>query len=327
MCASAGIYPGEVMVSWLPLFHDMGMVGFLTLPMCRGIELVNVTPADFLSAPLLWPRLISQVSRNHHRRTEFRLRADRAGAGPRRTTDLDLSSLRFALNGAEPIDVRAVRAFLAAGQPFGLPETAMVCAYGMAEATLAVSFHPWGTPLKVDTVLAAELEQRAAGGAGAGRRRREGADRGRSRCSGRRWPASRSRCSATDGGTLGDREVGVLHLRGECGHRPLPDGRRAAADQASRRLARHRRSRLPGRRRGGGLRPGQGRHHHGRPQHLSDRHRAGRRVRGRRAGRQRRRGALADPSGRESFALAVESRQAAQRRRRRPDRGATSGRP
>jgi fatty-acyl-CoA synthase len=40
MCASAGIKPGEVMVSWLPLFHDMGMVGFLTVPMCRGIELV-----------------------------------------------------------------------------------------------------------------------------------------------------------------------------------------------------------------------------------------------------------------------------------------------
>ena len=69
-------------MSWLPLFHDMGMVGFLTLPMCQGIELVTVTPADFLSSPLLWPTLISKYSRDHHGRTEFRLRADRPGAGP-----------------------------------------------------------------------------------------------------------------------------------------------------------------------------------------------------------------------------------------------------
>ena len=62
MCASAGIKPGEVMVSWLPLFHDMGMVGFLTQPMCKGIELVTVTPPDFLSSPLLWPKLISKYS-------------------------------------------------------------------------------------------------------------------------------------------------------------------------------------------------------------------------------------------------------------------------
>ncbi len=74
--------------------------------------------------------------------------------------------MRFALNGAEPIDVTAVRAFLDAGARFGLPSTAVVCAYGMAEATLAVSFHPWGTPLKVDTVPAVDLEERQRRGAG-----------------------------------------------------------------------------------------------------------------------------------------------------------------
>ena len=67
--------------------------------------------------------------------------------------------MRFALNGAEPIDVGAVRAFLAAGARFGLSDNAVVPAYGMAEATLAISFHPWGTPLKVDTVDALALEQ------------------------------------------------------------------------------------------------------------------------------------------------------------------------
>ncbi len=157
MCASAGIHPGEVMVSWLPLFHDMGMVGFLTLPMCQGVELVTVTPRDFLSSPVLWPTLISKYSGTITAAPNFAYALTARVLA--RADGLDLSSLRFALDGAEPIDVGAVRAFLAAGARFGLSENAVVPAYGMAEATLAISFHPWGTPLKIDTVDAAALEQ------------------------------------------------------------------------------------------------------------------------------------------------------------------------
>lgn len=158
MVQTAAIDPDtDVMVSWLPLFHDMGMVGFLTLPMCQGIELVKATPADFLAAPLSWMELI-----DHYRGTvtaapnfAYALTARVLG----RATNLDLSCLRFALNGAEPVDVAAVESFLSAGAPFGLSATAVVPAYGMAEATLGVSFHPWGTPLAVDTVDADALEQ------------------------------------------------------------------------------------------------------------------------------------------------------------------------
>ncbi|MEJ7651540.1 MAG: fatty acyl-AMP ligase [Nakamurella sp.] len=162
MCDAAGLTAGsDVMVSWLPLFHDMGMVGFLTLPMCRGIDLVTVTPTDFLRSPLLWPQLISKYRGTCTAAPNF------AYAITARTlarlepgeAELDLKSLRFALNGAEPIDVAAVEAFLHAGARFGMPDTAMVCAYGMAEATLGVSFHPWGTPLQIDRVEAAALEQ------------------------------------------------------------------------------------------------------------------------------------------------------------------------
>lgn len=149
----------DVMVSWLPLFHDMGMVGFLTVPMAMGLELVKVTPADFLSRPLLWADLISR-----HRGTvtaapnfAYGLLARRlAGADE----EFDLSSLRFALNGAEPIEPAAVRAFTSAGARFGLREQCVVCAYGMAEATLGVSFAPKGIGMQVDTVDAAELELR-----------------------------------------------------------------------------------------------------------------------------------------------------------------------
>jgi fatty-acyl-CoA synthase len=213
MCRAADLDTGrDVMVSWLPLFHDMGMVGFLTLPMCRGIELVKVTPADFLSSPLLWPELISR-----HRGTvtaapnfAFALTARVLPRGQ----DLELSSLRFALNGAEPIDVPAVRAFLAAGAPFGLAETAVVPAYGMAEATLAISFHPWGTPLQVDSIDAAALE---------GQQRAipvdpdaaDPADVRQLPLLGPPVDGIEVAVRGKDGTPGGDREVGVLLLRGE----------------------------------------------------------------------------------------------------------------
>jgi fatty-acyl-CoA synthase len=158
MAEVAGLDPTrDVMVSWLPLFHDMGMVGFLTVPMCRGIELVKATPADFLGSPLMWLELIDRFRGTVTAAPNFAY-ALAARVLPR-ATGLDLSSLRFALNGAEPIDVAAVRAFLAAGAPFGLRDTAVVPAYGMAEATLGVAFHPWGTPLDIDVVDAVQLEE------------------------------------------------------------------------------------------------------------------------------------------------------------------------
>lgn len=157
MCAAAGLAAGQdVMVSWLPLFHDMGMVGFLTLPMSRGIDLVKVTPPDFLRNPLLWLELVSAHGGTCTAAPNFAYAL--AARVLRRAEGLDLSTLRFALNGAEPIDTAAVRAFLAAGAPFGLPDTAMVCAYGMAEATLGVSFHPRGTPLQLQVLDADALE-------------------------------------------------------------------------------------------------------------------------------------------------------------------------
>ncbi|MGH3936623.1 MAG: fatty acyl-AMP ligase [Pseudonocardiaceae bacterium] len=160
MAQTADLDPAkDIMVSWLPLFHDMGMVGFLTVPMALGLELVKVTPADFMSRPLLWAELISR-----HRGTitaapnfGYTLLARRLA-----TTEehFDLSSLRFALNGAEPIEPAAVRAFLSAGAKFGLAAGSMICAYGMAEATVGVSFAPHGIGMQVDTVDADALESR-----------------------------------------------------------------------------------------------------------------------------------------------------------------------
>lgn len=210
MCATARLRAeDDVMVSWLPLFHDMGMVGFLTLPMCRGIELVTVTPADFLARPLLWPELIGKYRGTVTAAPNFAYALAARVLG--RDTELDLSTLRFALNGAEPIDVRAVQAFLAAGAQFGLSPTAVVCAYGMAEATLGVAFHPWGTPLKVDTIGADALENHRLASPVA-------ADSEGSRSFpvlGPPLPGIECVAVGEDGTHLGDRGIGVLHLRGD----------------------------------------------------------------------------------------------------------------
>ena len=212
MAAVADLDPGsDVMVSWLPLFHDMGMVGFLTLPMCRGIELVAARPSDFLGSPLMWLQLISRYRGTVTAAPNFAYAlAARALA---RAEGLELSSLRFALNGAEPIDVDAVRAFLAAGARFGLRPTAVVPAYGMAEATLAVSFHPWGTPLAVDTVDAAALEER-------GRALPAGEEAARAAVRempllGPPLPGIEVVARRSDGSRCAEREVGTLVLRGE----------------------------------------------------------------------------------------------------------------
>jgi fatty-acyl-CoA synthase len=150
----------DVMVSWLPLFHDMGMIGFLTVPMMLGLNLVKATPADFLSRPTMWAELITR-----HRGTvtaapnfAYALTARRLSTVD--DVSYDLSTLRIALNGAEPIDPSAARMFTDVGARFGLPPGAMLCAYGLAESTLAVSFAPPGTGLEVDEIDAEQLETR-----------------------------------------------------------------------------------------------------------------------------------------------------------------------
>lgn len=193
----------DVMVSWLPLFHDMGMVGFLTIPMVTGLELVTVTPLDFLKRPLLWAELISKYGGTVTAAPNFAYavlgrqlaRADR---------ELDLSTLRIALNGAEPIDAAAVGAFTDAGARFGLRPESVLCAYGMAETALGVAFAPVDAGLEVDDVDADALEAHRLATPGTGRRFPK---------LGPPLPGIEVRVVA-DGVVLGERQVGVLQLRG-----------------------------------------------------------------------------------------------------------------
>ena len=143
----------DVIVCWLPLFHDMGMTGFLTVPMYFGVELVKVTPMDFLRDTLLWAKLIDKYKGTMTAAPNFaynlfakRLRRQAVPG------QFDLSSLRWALSGAEPVEPADVEDLIDAGRPFGLRPEAVLPAYGMAETTVAASFTECGAGLVVDEV-------------------------------------------------------------------------------------------------------------------------------------------------------------------------------
>ncbi len=200
----------DVMVSWLPCFHDMGMVGFLTIPMYFGAELVKVTPMDFLRDTLLWAKLIDKYKGTMTAAPNFAYallaKRLRRNAKP---GDFDLSTLRFALSGAEPVEPADVEDLVDAGKPFGLNASAILPAYGMAETTLAVSFSECNAGLVVDEVDADLL---------AVLRRAVPATRGNTRRLASLGPLLKDleiRIVGEDGTILPSRGVGVIELRGE----------------------------------------------------------------------------------------------------------------
>jgi fatty-acyl-CoA synthase len=200
----------DVIVSWLPCFHDMGMTGYLTVPMYFGVELVKVTPMDFLRDTLLWAKLIDKYKGTMTAAPNFaynlfakRLRRQ-ATPG-----QFDLSTLRWALSGAEQVEPADVEDLCEAGAPFGLRPEAIVPAYGMAETTVAVSFTECGAGLVVDEVDADLL---------AVLHRAVPATRGRTRqlaTLGRPLKGLETRVVDEDGSLLSARGVGVIEVRGE----------------------------------------------------------------------------------------------------------------
>lgn len=207
----------DVMVSWLPTFHDMGMVGFLTVPMTFGVELVKITPLEFLSGPLIWPQLISKYNGTTTAAPNFAYAI--VGRRMARVDDdnaYDLSKLRIALNGAEPIDETAVQTFVDAGARFKMAAECVFPAYGMAEATLAVSFAPLFTGLTLDVVEAEALESDNRAVPVPEGDSRRGSDGVRSfAILGPPLDGLEAEIVDDKGTVLGDRQVGEIRLRGE----------------------------------------------------------------------------------------------------------------
>jgi fatty-acyl-CoA synthase len=199
----------DVAVSWLPLYHDMGLVGLLATPMTMGVDLALAAPQDFLAHPGGWMEWISTYRGTCTAGPNFSwVLATRA---LKRMSGLDLSSMRVALNGAEPVDPANVEAFVEAAAKHGFPRGAEFPAFGMAEVAIAGTFPPVGRGLVTDAVDRQVLEHEGVA---------KPADPGlpttrRLPVLGKPVPGLEIRvCDPATGTPLADRQVGELEIRG-----------------------------------------------------------------------------------------------------------------
>jgi len=139
-------------VSWLPLYHDMGLIGFVIAPLYQQNSVTFLSPLLFLKRPARW---LSEITR-HHATVSFGPNFAYALCVKRirenEMQDLDLSTWRVAGCGAEPIRSENLRAFADKFAEVGFDARAFVACYGMAESTLAVSFSPVGEGIHTDIV-------------------------------------------------------------------------------------------------------------------------------------------------------------------------------
>ena len=160
MAVALGATPRDVFVSWLPLYHDMGLIGAWMGSLYYGFPLVLMSPLDFLARPARWLEAI-----HRHRGTlsggpNFAYELCVRRIEPEQMEGLDLSSWRLAFNGAEPVSPDTMDRFTAKFVPCGLPGKAMTPVYGLAEATLGVAFTPIGRGPRVDVVDAEAMARR-----------------------------------------------------------------------------------------------------------------------------------------------------------------------
>jgi acyl-CoA synthetase (AMP-forming)/AMP-acid ligase II/alkylation response protein AidB-like acyl-CoA dehydrogenase/acyl carrier protein len=153
-----GFDPDSVMVSWLPLFHDMGLIGSVVAPLYVGFRCVLMAPAAFLKNPRMWLEAISAYRGTCAGSPNFgwdycvkRITEDQKDG-------LDLSSLAVAYNGSEPIRAATLRAFSGAFARCGMRKSSLFPCYGMAETTLFVAGGPIDQEPVVRTVSKSLLE-------------------------------------------------------------------------------------------------------------------------------------------------------------------------
>jgi len=138
----------DVSLSWMPLTHDMGLIGFHIIMFSARIHTYLMPTELFVRRPLLWLSLATRIRATILCSPNFGYRHYLKVLGDRPIDGLDLASVRLIFNGAEPISVPLCNEFLDRLEPAKLKRMAMFPVYGLAEASLAVSFPPLGSPLQ-----------------------------------------------------------------------------------------------------------------------------------------------------------------------------------
>ncbi len=195
-------------VSWLPLFHDMGLIGFVIGPLFTNIPVVFLPTASFVRAPRIWLDTI-----HRHRGTityapNFAYALVSKRLKEKDVAGLDLSCMRITGCGAEPIQAKTLREFADKLAPAGFKPTSFLPSYGMAEATLAITFVQHGTGVRSDCIDAKALQTHDAKAVAPGEGTQELVNCGRA------FPDHELAIVDEAGTHLADRQVGQIITRG-----------------------------------------------------------------------------------------------------------------
>ncbi|HXC44488.1 MAG TPA: amino acid adenylation domain-containing protein, partial [Candidatus Dormibacteraeota bacterium] len=134
-----GTGPGSTIVGWLPLYHDMGLIGTVLQPLFAGVPCILMSPVAFLQRPLRWLQAIARYQATTSGGPNFAYELCMRKIRPEDRCGLDLSSWRVAFNGAEPVRLETLNRFAAQFAGCGFRREAFVPCYGLAEGTLFVS--------------------------------------------------------------------------------------------------------------------------------------------------------------------------------------------
>ncbi len=200
--------PDDRGVSWLPLYHDMGLIGFVIAPLYALVQVMFLPTLSFIRRPSLWLDAIHRFRGTITFAPNFAFALATRAVTEAQARSWDLSSMRALGCGAEPIQPDVLRAFLDRFGKHGLRPESILPSYGMAEATLAITFADIDARLTTDRVDVLEMRAgRATPPTGAG------AAMELVSC-GRAFPGHELAIVGPDGGHLGERQVGEIRLRG-----------------------------------------------------------------------------------------------------------------
>jgi fatty-acyl-CoA synthase len=203
------VRPGDRAVSWLPFYHDMGLVGFLLSPVAGQLSIDLLPTSDFARRPMMWLSILSESkgTLSFSPSFGFELCVRRRAAVPE---GLDLSAWRVAGLGGDMIRPHVLSAFVESFAPQGFRAEAMTPSYGMAEATLAISFAELDRGVQTDEVDLTRLETDGLAVAAA-----EGTERRRQFVAcGAVLPEHELDIRDAAGQSLPDRQVGSIVVRG-----------------------------------------------------------------------------------------------------------------
>ena len=154
-----GLRNDDVGVSWLPLYHDMGLIGAWLMPLYFGLPVVVLSPLAFLSRPARWLRAFHRYRGTIGAAPNFAYELAAAKISDEEMQGLDLSAWRAALNGAEPVLPATLDRFAARFASCGFRRETLLPVYGLAEASLAVTIPPVGRGPRVDRLERAAFAQ------------------------------------------------------------------------------------------------------------------------------------------------------------------------